>query len=155
MTELSTHHLTDVVEKLAAHLGLDCHVVVTQEQTGRAPLTHVAVTTSADAKFLIGKNGQNLRALEQVLRAVQMRVDPAGANIRVDVNDYRRQRMDALVTSVHQIAQRVRNSGQSEALDPMDAAERRVVHTELAVYSELATESVGEEPRRRVVVRLI
>ena len=75
-------------------------------------------------------------------------------NLILDVNDYRKSRAIYLIDLAKQAVNRVRNTQKAEALLPMTSYERRVVHMELASCPDIATESIGEEPYRRVVIKL-
>jgi len=143
-----TEELTGIISRTLAYLRVDATVSVAESGAG---LT-AAIEAPAEANLLIGKDGQNLKALEHVLRAMWSR--RAGArSVSIDVNGYRRDRDQELAKSVHVVALRVRETQRPEALDPMNPYERRIVHTELAAYHDLASESVGQDPHRRVVVR--
>ncbi|OGZ75979.1 MAG: hypothetical protein A3G45_02255 [Candidatus Staskawiczbacteria bacterium RIFCSPLOWO2_12_FULL_37_15] len=69
------------------------------------------------------------------------------------MNDYKKSRATYLIDVAKQTVTRVRNTQKAEALFPMSAYERRIVHMELAAYPDIATESVGAEPQRRVVIK--
>lgn len=147
----AAQELTTIVRNLVNHLHTDCAVAVSEE--GESGTLAVSISVPEEARFLIGRNGQNLKALEHVVRAMWSRRRPTGAPVSVDVNDYRKVQLQQLVEAVHETARRVRETRTAEALEPMNPYERRVVHTELAVYHDIATESVGQEPNRRVVIR--
>ena len=150
---MSEHHqlLDSFIRECAQRMGIACEVAVSPAaQDGP-----VAVNIQApnDANLLIGKDGQNLKALEHVTRAFWARTNPGGPPVSIDVNDYRKTKTAELVSMVRTAASRVRDTRRSEALDPMTSYERRVVHTELASYQDLSTESIGQEPYRRVVIK--
>lgn len=150
---MNSEHITliqDFIRRMTEYMQIPCECSVHAEEGGA---TRVAIRTTEDGRLLIGKNGQNLKALEQVVRLMLMRQNVEHRGVVVDVNDYRSEQTQKLVESVHAMAQRVQQTRKSEALDPMSSYQRRVVHTELAVYSDLATESVGQEPHRRVVIK--
>jgi spoIIIJ-associated protein len=150
---MNSEHTTiieDFIRRVTEYMQIPCECAVHTEENGS---TRVAIRTNEDGRLLIGKNGQNLKALEQVVRLVLMRQQQEYRGVVVDVNDYRAEQTQKLVESVHAAAVRVQQTRKSEALDPMSSYQRRVVHTELAVYSDLATESVGQEPHRRVVIK--
>ena len=117
-----------------------------------AARSDVAVQADDNGAF-IGKNGQNLKALEHVVRVMWMRQNPENRSVIVDVNDYRAERSKELIQLVRETAARVQQTRRSEAFEPMTSYERRLVHTELATYSDLSTESVGQDPQRRVVIK--
>ena len=94
-----------------------------------------------------------MKALEHVIRAAWARMQPGGPSVTLDVNDYRREKQEELVQMVRTAIERVRNTNRPEALPPMSAYDRRLVHTELAAYTDVGSESVGQEPYRRVVIK--
>ena len=147
----AAEELSEIVRQVVGHLSPECAIAVTAGEDNRT--LAVSVSVPQEAKFLIGRNGQNLKALEHVIRAMWSRRSPGGPSVSVDVNDYRKAYLQQLVEQVHTTARRVRETKKSEAMDPMNPYERRVVHTELAVYHDIASESVGQDPHRRVVIK--
>lgn len=105
-----------------------------------------------DAGKLIGKNGRTLAALEQICNAVINRREDSNVRVNVDVGGYKRRRDDRLRTHAKKIAAQVRKRGEPIELEPMSAAERRVVHMAVADDPEVASESTGEGRERRVVL---
>jgi len=107
-----------------------------------------------DLGLLVGPKGATLRSIEDLVRTVvQRRTDGHGARIHVDVGGYQAKRRAALEKFATDIAGRVVASGEELALEPMPAADRKVVHDTIAEIDGVATISEGEEPRRRVVLR--
>jgi len=159
MTEIKPQKLDrdDVlraVKKMASFMNIECQIEAREEPAdshGEGAVV-VSVQTLDNARFLIGKNGQNLKALEHVLRAMLVK-DGKEGTIVLDVNDYRKSRATYLVDVAKQTVARVRNTQKAEALFPMSAYERRIVHMELAAYPDIATESVGSDPQRRVIIK--
>ncbi|MCC6934498.1 MAG: hypothetical protein IT406_02295 [Candidatus Yanofskybacteria bacterium] len=150
MQNIDAEGLTTLVKELTEYLQIPCDVAVSTPESG--PIC-VSVRSDEHGRLLIGKGGQNLKALEHIIRMMWMRKYPEQRAITVDVNDYHAERAQELVAHVRNTAERVRVTGKSEALNPMSPYERRIVHTELASYSDLTTESVGQEPHRRVVIK--
>lgn len=147
--------LVEAIQKMVGFMDLECRIDVSEEVDDKNIKTLVlAIYTPDNARFLIGKNGQNLKSLEQVLRSMFLKKTTDIHNIVVDVNDYKKSRVTYVVDLARQVVARVRNTQKSEALLPMSAYERRIVHMELASYPDIATESIGAEPNRRIVVKL-
>jgi spoIIIJ-associated protein len=108
----------------------------------------------ADLGLLVGPRGATLHAIEELVRAVvQRETGGHGARIHVDVAGYRAKRRAALETFTRELAARVRETGEEQALESMNAPDRKVVHDTVAELEGLETTSEGEEPRRYVVIR--
>jgi spoIIIJ-associated protein len=104
--------------------------------------------------LLVGPRGATLSAMEELVRTVvQRHTGGHGARINVDVGGYRAKRRQALAEFTRDLAQKVLDSGREQALEPMSASDRKVVHDTVAEMDGLTTGSEGEEPRRRVVIR--
>jgi spoIIIJ-associated protein len=109
--------------------------------------------TGGDAGKLIGKNGRTLSALEQISNAVINRREDSNVRVNVDVGGYKRRRDDRLRNEAKKVAAQVRKRGEPVELDPMSAAERRVVHMAVADDPDVTSESAGEGRDRRVVLK--
>jgi spoIIIJ-associated protein len=104
--------------------------------------------------YLVGPRGNTLNAIEELVRTVvQRRADGNGARIFVDVAGYRAKRREALGRFATDLGEKVLDSGETEVLEPMSAADRKVVHDTIADIAGLETISDGVEPRRHVVIR--
>jgi spoIIIJ-associated protein len=106
-----------------------------------------------DPGKIIGRNGRTLAALEYITNAVINRQEGSNIRVNVDVGGYKRRRDERLRDTAFKAADRVRKTGEPLELEPMSAAERRVVHMALADEIGVETESSGEGRARRVVVR--
>ena len=74
------------------------------------------------------------------------------SRFRIDVGGYRERRREALARFAVSVADEVRSTGVQKALEPMNAADRKVVHDTINELDGVATTSEGEEPHRRVVI---
>jgi spoIIIJ-associated protein len=139
----------DFANGLLATLDLDGEAQATADD-GR-----IEVSISGEGLgVLIGPNGATLTALEDVTHSVVQRATGGhSARIRVDVAGYRERRKAALEQFAREIAERVKDTGVAQALEPMGSADRKVVHDVIAEMDGVATTSEGVDPRRRVVVR--
>lgn len=106
-----------------------------------------------DASQLIGQGGSNLSDFQKVLRLLVHKKNPEAASFVVDINGYREKREVFLKELGKEIAEQVIKTKKSVMLQPMSSYERRVIHLELAKNPEVATESIGEEPERRIVIK--
>jgi len=104
--------------------------------------------------LLVGPKGATLHAIEELVRTVvQRQTDGHGVRIHVDVAGYRAKRRAALEEFTRGLVAKVIETGKPQALEPMSAADRKVVHDTAGDMDGVVTESDGEEPRRRVVIR--
>jgi spoIIIJ-associated protein len=103
--------------------------------------------------LLVGPKGQTLLAVQDLTRlAAQRHVGPGSPRLAVDVGGYRQRRVEALRRFSEQVAEQVVESGLAKSLEPMAAADRKVVHDALNDVDGVRTASEGEEPYRRVVI---
>jgi len=102
---------------------------------------------------LVGPKGATLAALQDVTRTVVQKHFPNRTNrILVDVAGYRERRVAALRRFTTEVAAEVLESGAERALEPMSAADRKVVHDTVVTIDGVTSSSRGEEPRRFVVI---
>lgn len=116
-------------------------------------VVHVAVSGD-DLGLLVGPRGVTLDALQELTRTVvQRRGEEHGTRIVVDVAGFRARRTSALESFVRRVAADVLASGTPEALEPMSASDRKVVHDTAGTIEGVETISEGIDPRRYVVIR--
>lgn len=104
--------------------------------------------------LLIGPRGNTLRSIQELARTVVQRKSGGDAvgRVRIDIDGYRERRREALSAFTTEVAEKVRESGAEQALEPMSAADRKVVHDTVTDLDGVDTISEGAEPDRRVVI---
>jgi spoIIIJ-associated protein len=103
--------------------------------------------------LLIGRHGQTLEALQELVRTAVQRRTESRCRVVVDVEDYRKRRRAQLVERARAVASRVRKTGRAERLEPMSPFERKAVHDAAGQVEGVETSSEGDDPERRVVIR--
>lgn len=136
-----------VLQDLLERMGIEAEVSL-EDRPGQESIDVIG----ADLGALIGRGGENLIALQQVVSAVTSRKVGRTVHVPVDVEGYRRRREETLRDMARRLASRVRASGQAMTLEPMLAYERRIVHLAVQDQPGIKSESVGVEPNRRVVI---
>jgi spoIIIJ-associated protein len=139
----------EFIAGLIDELGMDAEVStrVVDEETAEV------VVEGQELGVLVGPGGATLTALQELARTfVQKRTGGQSSRINVDVAGYRAKRTAALQRFAQQVAEEVTASGSDRALEPMSAADRKVVHDTINDIDGMSTRSEGEEPRRYVVI---
>jgi spoIIIJ-associated protein len=140
-----------ILEELMGHLGFDVRVEVESGDTSR--LNVVGDGGEKDALgALIGRKGERLSALQHLVNLMLSRKMGGWTRVLVDVEDYRGRRERQLRDLATRAAGRVVETGKMLQLEPMPALERRWVHIALRDNPDVVTQSIGEEPNRRIVV---
>ncbi|MDA8297754.1 MAG: KH domain-containing protein [Actinomycetota bacterium] len=104
--------------------------------------------------LLIGQRGRTLDALQELSRTVvQRRGDEPSARVIVDVAGFRAKRIAALEAFVRRTAEEVIATGEPQELEPMSAADRKVVHDTVNAIAGVESTSEGTDPGRYVVLR--
>jgi spoIIIJ-associated protein len=106
-----------------------------------------------DMALLIGRHGATLEAMQEVVRVAVGQRTGERCRVIVDIEDYKKRRRSRLAARAKDLAKRVQRTGREEELEPMNPYERKIVHDAAATVSGVSTESAGEEPQRRVVIR--
>ena len=107
-----------------------------------------------DVGILIGRRGETLDAIQYLTSLVINKDREDYVRVIVDVENYRQKREETLITLAYRMADRVEKYKKSVTLEPMTPYERRIIHSALQGRFLVETSSIGEEPNRRVVVRI-
>ena len=102
--------------------------------------------------ILIGKHGQTLDAIQYLTNLVAHKDVSSHCHIVVDVENYRSRREETLVNLAKRLASKVKRNRQKVSLEPMNAFERKIIHTALQGDKHIVTNSEGDEPFRHVVI---
>jgi len=105
-----------------------------------------------DLGILIGRRGQTLASLQQIVRLIVSHKTDARLPIVLDVEGYKQRRCEGLRVMANRLAEQVRTRKTPFAMEPMPAFERRVIHMELANHPDVYTESTGVGEGRKVVI---
>jgi spoIIIJ-associated protein len=141
----------EILEELLRRMSIDARVEVLMGETNRLNVIgegHEKESLGA----LIGRKGERLSALQHLVNLMLSKRMGEWTRVLVDVEDYRGRRERQLVDLARRAADRVVDTDRMLQLDPMSALERRWVHLALRDHPGVATQSIGEEPERRVVI---
>ena len=141
----------EILEQIMSRLEFNVRVEIKAGETNR-----LNVVGEGDEKealgALIGRKGERLSALQHLVNLLLSKRVGEWTRILVDVEDYRGRRERQLRDIANRAAERVVETGKMLQLEPMPALERRWIHLALRDHERVGTQSIGEEPNRRVVV---
>jgi spoIIIJ-associated protein len=136
------------LEDILSFFGLNTDVAVTCDDD----VIELSVPSTYLNGFLIGQRGDTLRSLQQLISTTLKNREAELTRVNVDIAGYKKQRNERLVEQVKDWIKNVQESGEPRHLNPMNAAERRVVHQAVSEYSDIETHSEGEGRDRHVVL---
>jgi spoIIIJ-associated protein len=148
MVEADTERAGDFLEGLLDALDVDGDITTWIDEVGG----HIELEGS-DLSVLVGSNGETLDALQELTRIAVLRQSKRRVRLLLDINGFRSRQRNELIAVVKAIAERVIRSREEHEFEPMTPAERKIVHDAVAAIDGVQTESLGEEPYRRVVIR--
>ena len=112
------------------------------------------IIESGDKTHLIGYKGRTIEALQSTINSILQKDTEENAKVFVEVNGYKKKKEETLKRLANKMADNVVKFKKGKKLEPMSAYERMIIHTELSDRKDVMTESIGVEPRRRVVIKL-
>jgi spoIIIJ-associated protein len=140
-------YASDWVENLLAKMHVNARVSV------RKPAESIEISvTGQNLGPLIGRRGQTLDALQYLTTLSLNKKTADFIPVSVDVGDYRKKRQLVIERTARSAMNKVVKTGNKVILNPMSPAERRLVHMALSEEAGVVTYSIGEEPRRKVVI---
>lgn len=135
-----------LIDVLASYL-VDANIEV--EDRGRTVIYNIQTEKKG---LVIGKHGKIINSLETLAQVMTHQYVRPHVKVIVNVGNYRERRQETLARLARKTADQVAKSKQPVFLDPLPAAERKIIHAQLARYSYIATHSEGKEPHRYLVV---
>lgn len=143
--------VSSFAEELAEAFGIEATVETNRGDDGALEV----VVDGQEVGLLIGRRGTTLAAIEELLRVVVQRQAQGRrhSKVRLEVGGYRQRRREALEAFAQRVAEDVLANDAPKVMEPMNSADRKIVHDAIVGIEGVATVSEGEEPRRRVVVR--
>ena len=141
----------EVVSQILSHLSASatCTLKSAHSEESGGPLIDI---DGDDSGLLIGRRGETLRALQMFVNIIVNKQREKLVRVQLDVQEYKKRKETALSEMARRVADKVVATGRSITLEPMGAAERRIVHVTLAGDPKVTTLSDGSGNDRRVVI---
>ena len=136
----------DFLTGLTTAFGIDANVSLATDDE------QIMATIEGKHGLLLGPKARTLDAIQELTRVTAQRSAPSSIRIKVDVGGYRESRRQALTGFAQTAAAKAADEGVEVVLEPMNSADRKVVHDALNDVDGVSTRSAGNDPRRFVVV---
>ncbi len=151
MTPTELKKIEEVTKEFFQKTGLDVQVQIKSPQDSTLPIA----LTMEEPQVLIGERGQTLIELQRLLKIILRRQvsQESPFYVDVDINDYKKKKSEYLREMARTTADEVALTKKEKYLPVMAAYERRIIHVELASRIDVVTESDGQEPERRVMIK--
>jgi spoIIIJ-associated protein len=144
----------ETVEELLMKMRVRARVTASfaspEDDQDRAPV--LVDVRGDDLSILIGPKAETLNALQYITSLIVGKEIGHSAPLIVDVEGYRARRSQQIRQLARRMADQAVRTGRRQVLEPMPANERRLIHIELRDHPNVTTESVGDEPRRKVTI---
>ena len=149
MEPVEEHAAISFIKEMTEKMGLDL-AVTAKKGDG---MLYVSID-GKDAGTVIGKRGQTLDAVQYLTSLVVNKDEEKYVRVVVDAENYRTKRGRTLEQLAENLARKVVKNKRSVRLEPMNPYERKVIHATLQGHPKVTTRSIGDEPRRRVIIEL-
>jgi spoIIIJ-associated protein len=144
----------DTVSELLDTMKVQANVSVrfgeADDQRSRVPI--LIDVRGDDLSILIGRRAETLNALQYISSLIVSKELGRPLSLVIDVEGYRARREGQIRQLARRMAEQAVKTGRRQVLEPMPANERRIIHLELRENENVMTESIGEEPRRKVTI---
>ena len=139
----------EMLEKMSVTAEVEAHLGQPDDQ-GETPI--LVNITGDDLGMLIGRHAEILNAMQYLVNQMLSRKLERWVQVVIDVEGYRARRETQLRQLANRMADQAVKTGRRQNLEPMPAGDRRIIHIALRDHTEVTTQSVGEEPTRKVTV---
>ena len=141
--------IKDTISEITRNMGAEANLEVRRREN------NISVTIFSDNNsILIGKNGKNVAALQLLIRQMVNSKLNTPLGIIIDVGNYKEKRAKNIEYLAKKLAREAYKTKTEVTMDSMNSYERRIVHEALAEDKYVYTESIGEEPNRKVVIKI-
>ena len=146
---VSRQTVAELLEKMKVPARIEVHYGEPDEENQRPVLVDIH---GDDLGVLIGRRAEILNALQYIVNLIVSKQVEHWVQVVVDVEGYRVRRDRQLRQMAVRMADQAIKTGRRQVLEPMTASERRIIHLELRDHPNVTTQSIGEEPARKVTI---
>ena len=140
--------IKDTISEITKRMNVEANLEVRKRDKS------ISITIFSDNTILIGKQGKNVAALQLLIRQMVNSKLNEPISITLDVGNYKEKRIKSIEALAKRLAREAYKTKTEITMDSMNSYERRIVHSVLSDDKYVYTESTGEEPNRKVVIKL-
>ncbi len=144
------NYIKSYIKEIGKGMNVDIQLEVREEED-----IFSVTMVSNNNPILIGKEGRTMNAIQLLLRQSLQNQTGFSIKVNLDASNYRAKKIKRFEYEIKNIVREVQKTKTDAKLDPMNSYQRRIVHSLLSDFSNVTTESVGEEPNRCVVIKYI
>ena len=148
-SDATTDKIRGFFKEFIVNTKLDIKIVAIKKENNDK---YLVLLDGKDMRYIIGEKGNTLNNFEYLLSAIKKFKN---IKIVVDSNNYKEKREISLRELARKKGKIVLSTGNAVKLNPMSARERKIIHEEISFMNGLKTESIGEEPKRYLVIKKI
>jgi spoIIIJ-associated protein len=143
-----------VVVELLEKMKISAHVAASMRRAGSEEDEDTVMVNieGDDLSILIGRKSETLNALQYIASLIVGKQTNRWTPLMIDVQGYRARRERQLRLLARRMAEQAVHTGKRQILEPMPSNERRVIHLELRDHPHVVTESVGDDPNRKITI---
>ncbi|MDO5718260.1 MAG: RNA-binding cell elongation regulator Jag/EloR [Tissierellia bacterium] len=141
-----------LLEEILKGMNTPAEIDLTRSEKGLE--IEIKSAEERDIGIIIGRRGETLDAIQYLLNLAENKEQEDYTRVILDINSYRKKREESLIRLAHKTAERAKKYKRNMRLEPMNPYERRIIHSALQKVSGINTISEGNEPYRRVVIRV-
>jgi spoIIIJ-associated protein len=146
---ISRQTVAELLEKMKVSARVEVHYGEPDQENQHPVLVDIR---GDDLGVLIGRRAEILNALQYIVNLIVSKQVEHWVQVVVDVEGYRARRERQLRQMARRMADQAIKTGRRQVLEPMVASDRRIVHLELRDHPTVITQSIGEEPARKVTI---
>ncbi len=154
MTVVKKEEVMNYIKEFIKQIGKDMNVDIQLEVREEENIFSVTMVSNNNP-ILIGKEGRTMNAIQLLLKQALQNQTGMMIHVNLDASNYRAKKVKRFEYEIKNIVREVQKTKTDAKLDPMNSYQRRIVHALLSDFSNVTTESVGEEPNRCVVIKYI
>jgi spoIIIJ-associated protein len=143
-------YIKNIIKEFFDKMGFDVDFSVLMENS----IIKINLKTN-EASYLIGEKGEVLFNIQHIIYLILKKniKDFNFTSLELDINDYKKKKVNFLKSVISDIADEVALSRKEITLPPMSAYERKIVHLQIAERKDVVSESVGQEPERKIIIK--